>query len=63
MRELQSTELTDVQGGDFGMVLFALYSGLTAGLGFAGLPIAAVGQNAVAIIAGSTVFTVIIALI
>jgi hypothetical protein len=37
MRELQNTEILAVGGASWGMVSFAMLSGITAGLGFAGL--------------------------
>lgn len=37
MRELQNTEVLAVGGAGWGMVGFALFSGITAGLGFAAI--------------------------
>lgn len=62
MRELQNTELLQVQGGSWGMLGLGIFSGVTTGLGFAGL-IQATAEGAVIIISSSTIMTVIIALL
>lgn len=62
MRELKNTEVLAVSGGGLGFVAFAVFSGITTGLGFAGL--SNVGaQAALMMIMGTTSTTLLIALL
>jgi|GEM_PF-4735944 len=61
MRELQNTEVLAISGASWGFVSFALFAGITTGLGFAGLTNAS-GEAALLMIMGTTALTILIAL-
>lgn len=62
MRELQNTEVLAVSGAGWEFVAFAVFSGVTTGLGFAGIT-GASGQAALNWIMGTTAITTLIALL
>lgn len=60
MRELQNTEVLAVSGAHWGFMGFALFAGITTGLGFAGLTNAS-AEAALLMIMGTTAFTILVA--